>query len=414
MADVWRACGCRGDDGKQLGKDCPRLADGKHGTWRYRISAGVDPRTGKRVQELKAGFPTKKAAQQARNERLRQLDTGEYRPRVKQTTGDYLTAWLDKKITLGDLRASSVRMYSRYVAEDLIPAIGRIQLTELRPHDIDDMVTKLLAAGRGSVTVRRIHATLRSALSDARRLQLIVINPAAAVSLPRVDRPKVRPWEPAELGAFLEVASRDRLGAMFEVAAFAGLRRGEMAGLRWGDVDMERGVLTIRSQIVEVGSEKIEERPKTASGEARRIAVADRVVGALLAHQIAQQAEREAWGAAYVDGGRVFCKENGEDLAPDFIGRLFRRLMRTAGVRPVRLHDLRHGAASLMLAAGTDIAVVSKMLGHSSVSITSDTYSHLIGDAGRNAAEGAAALVPITTVHTLCTPRGVSGLAGER
>ncbi len=172
-------------------------------------------------------------------------------------------------------------------------------------------------------------------------------------------------------------------------------------------------VITVRRQIVSWGAEQLEGAPKTRSGEDRRVPIGGRVVGALMAHQIAQQAEREEWGAAYVDSGRVFSKENGEDLIPDHITRLFRRLIDQAGVRVIRLHDLRHGAASLQIAAGTDIAVVSKMLGHSTVALTSDTYGHLIGNVGRQAAEAAEGLVPNIGAHTLHTPGAISGLAGE-
>jgi len=283
-------------------------------------------------------------------------------------------------------------MYARYVEQDLVPAIGHLRLGDLRPGHVEKLLPDLRAAGRGPSTERKVHAVLRSALTSARRARLVTYNAAADV-VPRTTRPaKVRPWEPTELGAFLEHAGRHRLGALFEVLAFTGLRRGEVCGLRWADVDLERRFLVVRSQLVEVGGRAIEGRPKTRSGEDRRVDIGERVVGALLAHRLLQDTERE-W-AGYRDDDRVFAREDGRDLSPGEVSKVFTRLVAGSGLRRTRLHDLRHGAASLMLAGGVDIAVVSKRLGHSSIRVTGDIYSHLLGGVGRQAAEAAKALVP--------------------
>jgi len=217
----------------------------------------------------------------------------------------------------------------------------------------------------------------------------------------------VRPWEPDELGAFLDHAAGHRFGTLFELVALAGLRRGEACGLRWDDVDLARGRLVVRQQVVQVygdgrpcGMCGREHRgivigaPKTSSGEARRVDLGERGVGVLLAQRLAQDEERAAWWSAYVDHGLVFAREDGNPLAPEQVTKAFGELVRSAGVRPVRVHDLRHGRASLLLAAGVDLAVVSKMLGHSSITITADTYAHLLEGVARQAAEAADALVP--------------------
>jgi len=164
--------------------------------------------------------------------------------------------------------------------------------------------------------------------------------------------------------------------------------------LRWSDVDLHRGVIVVRSQLVEVGGRAVEGRPKTRSGEDRRVDIGHRVIGALLAHRFAQDVERAAWGPGYRDDCRVFAREDGSDLVPSSVTKLFGSLTAAAGLRPVRLHDLRHGAASLMISAGVDVAVISKRLGHSSIRITADTYGHLLEGVGRAAAEAAEALIP--------------------
>jgi integrase len=285
-------------------------------------------------------------------------------------------------------------MYRRYIEQDITPAIGHVRLGDLRPAHIEKLLRDLRVAGRGDTTRKRIHATIRSALTNARRSGLIRANPASDVSVGGGRPTKVRPWQPAELGMFLDHVAGHRLGGLFEVMAFAGLRRGEACALRWRDVDLDRGVIVVRSQLVEVGGKVSEGRPKTHSGEDRRVDIGDRVVRALLAHRLIQDAERTAWGLAYRDDNRVFAREDGSDLAPSTVTKLFVRLARETGLRPVRLHDLRHGAASLMLASGADLAVVSKRMGHSSIRVTADIYSHLLDGVGRRVADAAEALVP--------------------
>jgi integrase len=370
--------------------------DPRHGAWAYRIETAADPATGQRRTISKGGFKTEREAVAARNKVRRSLDTHEHRDDRKLTVADWFTEWLARRLAAGSLRPTTRRMYESYVSKDLVPRLGRLRLGELTPNHVDRLVSDLLKAGRGPVTVRRIVATLSSALGSAKRSQLITINPAADVELPSAARPKIRVWQPEQLGRFLEVASQHRLGAAFEVAVFTGLRRGELVGLEWDDVDLERQVLVVRRSVVQAGRERLVGKAKTRSGEDRVVDIGPRVVGVLLAHQLVQQAERAAWGLAYEPTRRVFARENGEDLAPDALSRLFKRLATKAGLPDAHLHTMRHQSASLLLAAGTDIAVVSKRLGHATIGLTSDTYSHLIGTIGRRAAAAAEALIEPT------------------
>lgn len=176
------------------------------------------------------------------------------------------------------------------------------------------------------------------------------------------------------------------LAALYDLLALTGLRRGEVCGLRWCHVDVARGVLVVRQQIVQLDGQDIDcsvcQRPhrgivigppKTSSGEARRVDLGERGIGALLTHQLAQDEQRKAWGQAYTDHDLVFAREDGNPISPNHVTKTFNKSVKTAGLRPARLHDLRHSRASLLIAAGTDVAVISKMLGHSSITITADT-----------------------------------------
>lgn len=407
-------CGCRGTDGKQLGSKCPRLASGSHGAWSYQVDL---PRLGGvRRQTRKGGFPTKKAATAAMVTKLAELASGDYRDDGKQTVGTYLDAWLVRKIEDG-MRPSTQRMYSSYISADLVPAIGHLRLSALTPAHVDALIRDLRRRGRGATTVTRIRAVLRSALSDAKRRRLITFNAAVDVELPSVDRSPVHPWEPDEIGAFLDHAASHRLGALFEVLAFTGLRRGEACALRWSDIDLTTGVITVRSNLVQVNGAVHEGKPKTRRGE-RRVDIGQRTIGAVVLHRLTQDADRSTLGEGWAGTtDRVFTAPDGRDLSPDYVSALFQRLIaqvrfpadehlpddQRRRLRRIRLHDLRHGAASMALAAGFDIATVSRKLGHSTITVTADTYSHLIGGVGRRMADAAESLVPV---------RGVGGNIG--
>ncbi|WP_345514694.1 site-specific integrase [Phytohabitans houttuyneae] len=268
----------------------------------------------------------------------------------------------------------------------------------------------------GPATMHRIRATLRAALNAAIRQGFIDINPAKHVELPPATRPKplvwtderveqwqqsgalLRPvmvWTPAQTGAFLDHAHNadDPLYALYQLIAYRGLRRGEACGLHWADVDLPGKQITIRWQITQHGWATSLEPPKTDDSEAV-VALDTNTVAALSAHQARQRHQRLAAGPKWVQTGLVFTTPTGEALHPADVTDHFQRLARQAGLPPVRLHDLRHGAATLALAAGVDMKVVQAMLRHSSITVTADTYTSVLPDLARNAAEQAAAIVP--------------------
>ncbi|MGH3782786.1 MAG: site-specific integrase [Pseudonocardiaceae bacterium] len=183
-------------------------------------------------------------------------------------------------------------------------------------------------------------------------------------------------WRPDHLGTFLDGAAGDRLHALYHLVAYRGLRRGEAAGLEWEDVDLDGATVTVtvRRQRVLIGWDVVENDPKSDAGE-RTVPLDAGTVVALRVQRRTQLAERMAWGSAWVDSGKVFTLENGEPLHPAMVSDRFHDLVAATDLPPVRLHDLRHGAASLMLAAGVDLKVVQETLGHSSITLTSDTYT---------------------------------------
>ncbi len=383
---VYRRCSCRGDDGRQLGQACPRLAtDGKHGTWYFAVDMPAAP--GKRETLRRGGFKTKAEANRRLAEVTSRAGQG-VRIDDRETVAHFLDRWLQVKA--GEAKATTVRSYRAHVRNVIVPAVGHLPLEQLRADHVEKLLGDALVGERGPVTVRRIHATLRSALSYAVKTRRLPFNVASTVTPPNAPRPEVQPWSADELATFLRHAESDRLGPLFEIVAACGLRRGEALGMRWSDLDLQNGTARIRQTVLDVGGRLEFSTPKTKSSDAF-VSLTDRAIQALLQRRLGQDIERESWGSAYVEHGLVFTREDGSPLRPEYVTRRFNALARSAGLRPVRLHDLRHGAASLMLAAGVPMAIVSKMLRHSSIGITVDTYGHLSEDAARAASDAMAA-----------------------
>ncbi|MEU6874668.1 tyrosine-type recombinase/integrase [Streptomyces sp. NPDC046751] len=267
----------------------------------------------------------------------------------------------------------------------------------------------------GPATRQHVKATLRASLNDAIGQQIITFNPAAHVEIDPVRKPKalvwtdervtkweqtgekpspVMVWTPQQTGAFLDFVAEDRLYAMWHLIAFRGLRRGEACGQPWSETNLDRHSLTVSGQLVQDGWDVEASEPKTDSGF-RVVALDDDTVNILERHRERQTADREAWGPAWVETGLVFTQEDGSWLHPGKVTDLFERLVSASGLPPIRLHDLRHGAATLMLAAGIDVKIVSDTLGHSDTRITRDIYQSVLPHVGKSAAEATAKLVPL-------------------
>lgn len=422
MRGVFRRCGCRDSQGRQYGvlpedpspaqltRACPdMLRDDKsgkgHGRWSYRISAKFDPVTKKRRQINGPTFKTKSEAQKARNLAIVKVDTGTFITPSKETFAEYLPGWLERRRTTGDgLQPSTYSNYKRYVHRDLVPSgLGSMKLGDIRRYHINAFIQQLIEDGRGAVTVRRIVAVIQGSLKAATASDRIASNPATMLELPKVDHKEFEPWEAEQVGEFLDTAGEHRLGSIFEVAVFTGLRRGELLGLRWEDVDLERREVIVRRSRSTYG----EGPTKTDSGR-RRVALDDRAVGVLQAWEIVQHLEADSWGSDCVPSGYVFTYANGGPVKPQYVTRLFEKLRKKADLPAMTFHGLRHQQASLQLAAGTPLAVVSKRLGHSSIGITADIYSHLLRSTEHEAANNASALVrPRRAVaHTVHTQGG--------
>lgn len=351
--------------------------------WTVTVDLGRDPGTGKRRQMFRSAR-TKREAETLLVQLLHERDSGLERSPGRQTVAQYLDRWLRDYVAVS-VAPSTAAHYREIVTKRIIPALGAVDLSDLRPPQIQAFYSRLLSDGRADGTgglsaksVLRYHQVLHAALHHAMRWQLLARNPADSVQPPRAERRELTTLTAVQVSALLAAADETPIGRLARLAAMTGMRRGELLGLRWQDVDLEAGVAHVQQTAQRIpGKGWVFRQPKTRLSR-RAIALSPATV-TLLRQQRRQQAEgRLLAGSVYQDRDLVFASAVGTPIEPGTILRTWTRVLATAGVGHVRWHDLRHAHATLMLASGVHPKVVSERLGHASIAITLDTYSHVL------------------------------------
>ncbi|HEY6427306.1 MAG TPA: site-specific integrase [Acidimicrobiales bacterium] len=274
-----------------------------------------------------------------------------------------------------------------------------MRLADITPERINRLYASLLAHGRrdgkgglSAQTVRHVHRALYGCLNDAVRWDRIARNPASRAEPPKPKRAPMQVWSAQQLRSYLEYVEADRLYAAWLLLVTTGMRRGEVLGLRWSDVDLDAGQLAVRQTLIAVGYRVEISEPKTERSR-RRIGIDSATVAGLRSWRARQAEERLAWGGAWTDCGLVFTREDGTPIHPQSLSQFFEKRAKAAGLPPIRLHDLRHSYATAALEAGVAAKVVSERLGHSSISITSDTYQHVMPELDDQAAARVARVI---------------------
>lgn len=349
--------------------------DEQRGTWFFVID--LPSPDGRRRQIRRRGFDTKKAATAAMRRILDDVDHGIHVDRSRLTLGQFLVDhWLPTRGA--QLRPSTVEAYSVAANNWIIPRLGAVHLQRIDPAMVAQFVASILADGRSPKYARNIHGVLRKALADARRLGLVRSNAAADVELPQVRRGDLRAWDADQIGRFLHHVEGDRLGPLWRFLIATGTRRGEALGLRWSDVDLNAGSVTIRRSRVVASGRVVEGEPKTKAGQ-RSIAIDAATAAVLRSWKSTQAAERLVMGAGWGnDVGVVFTQPDGAPLYPQTITASFKRISLELGLPTIGVHGLRHSSATMMISSGLSPKVVSQRLGHATVAITLDTYSHVL------------------------------------
>lgn len=359
----------------------------RNGTWGYR--AEISSPGAPRKQVRKSGFRNQSAAQKALNEFLCESDQGVAVASSRLTLGDYLAGWLEDLPARG-LRRRTLETYESCIRVHVVPSLGTVRIQSLTALQLDRMYARLrthggvLQAGKplSARTVRIIHTILHRALADAERQGLIARNVADLASPPSnksAKAPEATIWSTAELASFLADNEDHRLYPLVFLAGYSGLRRGELCGLRWEDVDLDGARLSVRQQAQNMKGQIVFSNLKTDNAR-RSVALDTQTVAILRAHRKVQAEWRLAVGPGWWDIGLVFTTADGSALDPSAVTKTFHGLVLRSGLPEVTLHGLRHSHTAHMLMAGVPALTVSKRLGHSSVVFTQDRYGHMLPD----------------------------------
>jgi integrase len=350
-----------------------------------------DPGSGQWRQFTKGGFRTKGEAQRHLNGVLGRVAEGSYSPDKPVTVAQLFELhWLPAQRARG-LRASTLSQYELAATSYIVPAVGATKVAALTPALVSSLVEKMATAksanGRAGLSSRTRQvavSVLKAATKWALANGMLSRDPLAGYQRPRLQRSAVVCWSPEQARQFLGYVKGDRLEAVWALALLRGLRRGELAGLRWSEVDLARGELRVLRARLSVDGRAIESDVKTASGR-RTVPLDGRLVALLKAHDRVQKTERLRAGDAWQGEGHLITNELGEPYHPDALSKRFKLLVGRAGLPETHFHTLRHSCASLLLADGVNAKVIQELLGHSSVQITLSLYSHVAPSMGRDA-----------------------------
>lgn len=358
---------------------------------KYRVcfDYGVD-RSGKRIRKYRT-FDTKRDATRAFNEHKVKMDKGTQVLPSEYTFEQWLDYWY-KDIILPQIEETTAYGYRGMIENYLKPQLGEIRLQKLTARDIQQYYTWLMGEKELSPnTVIKHHNLLTNTLNAAERQEYITKNPMRAVSPPKKRQREAKFYTPEQLGTLLDKAVGTRLELPVYICAYLGLRRGELCGLRWSDIDLEHQTITIENTRTQAGKKEIEKGTKTASST-RTLYLPDTLCDMLKAAKENQQACRATYKNAYDDNDYVIVMEDGKPFRPNYLSELFGKFLADNDLPKIVLHELRHTFASLSNQAGIPAYNIGKALGHSTPATTQKIYTHLLDQTHTQAVEGVAAI----------------------
>lgn len=347
----------------------------KRDRWYICYYVGKDS-SGKWKQKWEGSWGTKREAEKVLRSRIAELEDTFERKADNSTMEVFLLHWLETYCK-PRLAANTIRGYEVNIKKHIVPHIGAISLNRLQPRDIQKLYADLTAAGLSGTSVRYVHNNLHRALGYAVKTLLIPRNPADYVEAPKVDRYEAAALTPDQVIVLLRAAAGQEIQLPILLAVSLGLRRGEALGLQWEDIDMEAKAVTIRHSACFTKEIFSLSSPKTKNSR-RTLLMPDMLHAALEANLAKQQDAARFIGPGYNPYHLVCCRSDGSPISPNVLQHRFKKLLEDAALPPIRFHDLRHTNATLMLRNAIPAKIVSSMLGHSSIGITMDTYSHVM------------------------------------
>lgn len=352
----------------------------------FRIDVGKDPVTGKRKQASFGPFRTKTEAKKELLKIKNQVDDGSY---FKESTEDFsmfMERWFNTsyKRTV-EITTAKSREY--VIRNHIMKYFQHKKINEITTFDIDSFYVDKLDSGYSGAYIRQMHNLLNQAFDQAVRWSLIKVNPVKNAKPPKVKSEEKITWTVDEVNRFLNLIKNSSMEIPYLLAIFTGMRRGEVLGLKWDDVDFENKKIRIKRSLCFVsGKGLIFKEPKTKKSK-RQISISQHVVNVLKKHKQKQEFQKEKLGTQYQDNNLIVCTDDGKPLDPRNLLRQFYRLIEEANVPRISFHDLRHTHATILMQQGENPKVVSERLGHSRVGITLDLYSHVSDDLQEQAAE---------------------------
>jgi integrase len=349
------------------------MKDNKTGKYYYVLELGKDS-NGKRIQKKKRGFKTKKDAKAALAEAETQLNNGTYISPSNMTYGEYLEVWFKSK--KNNINIQTEKVYDFYLSKFILPGLGKVKLNDLKFMQIQSYINELGEDDLSSETIRKIHSIVHSSLETAIDMELLVKNPSNKIILPKRESLELKVWNEQEISSFLNIAKRDRYFIVYHLGLSTGMRRGEILGLRWKDIDLDKRELQVKQTLSKDGKMFLP-KPKTKASR-RIINLPEKTIQSLKKLKRRAENEKKLAGGSYTDYDLVVCTQLGTPLNPSNLRRSFNRLIKSADVPSIRFHDLRHTHSTMLISKGVNIKVVSERLGHSSIRVTLDVYSHVL------------------------------------
>lgn len=359
--------------------------------WQGRYTEGFDPGTGKQIQRSITGKTQKEVAQKLKQVTL-DIDNGVYHAPCKLTLAQWLEIW--SKTYLGGVKPRTAHIYKSDIRLHILPALGAVRLEALNAPMIQTFYNAMgepseqNPEGLSAKTVKNVHGVLHKALQQAVLIGYLRYNPADACILPRIERKKIKPFDDAQITAFLTAIQGNRFETLFILTLFTGMREGEVLGLTWDCVDLERGVIVVNKQLQKERRGKGEYHlVTTKNGKSRQITAAPFVVDLLKKQRRLQESQKRLAGEAWENSGLVFTNEMGHHLSAQTVYLHFKKLAGQAGFPSARFHDLRHSYAVASLQSGDDIKTVQENLGHHTAAFTLDVYGHVTEQMRRSSAD---------------------------
>ncbi len=348
------------------------------------VSLGKDATTGKYKYQWVSVKGTKKDAEKRLSELLHQLDHGAFIRPGRTTLREYLEKWLSEYVK-PNLSPRGFERYQGIVIHYFIPEMGNIILTQLKPEHIQKHYISMFNKGLTAGTVRYHHAVIHKALQTAIKWGLLNHNAVEGADVPHSRQNEMQTWDEYEVNRFLETTRGSHYYALFHTALFTGMRRSELLALQWRDIDLHQ--IHVNRSLHQLRDGSYVFTPPKSAKSRRTVALSPSSVLTLTEHKEKQQGMRGMLGTRLKNDDLVFSTPDGKPLRPNTVTRAWATLAAKAGVKPIRLHDARHSHASLMLKQGVHPKIVQERLGHSSIQITLDTYSHVAPGLQQAAAE---------------------------